>query len=67
MKQFIHKVLWIVIALFLLVLAVDIAWHIFVSGLRVMFFGFKILVLPSVVGLAFYMLWHAKAFKLFKK
>jgi hypothetical protein len=67
MMHFIHKVLWIIVALFLIVLAGDIAWHIFISGLRVMMFGFKVLIIPAMVVVVFYMLWHAKMFKLFKK
>jgi hypothetical protein len=65
MGNLIHKFVFYVIAIVLALIALDVLWHIFISGIQIMLFGFRMAIPLALIGAALYMYWHAKKF--FKK
>jgi hypothetical protein len=65
MGELIHKFVFYVVAIILALIAIKMLLIIFVSGIHIMLFGFRMAIPLLLIGAALYMYWHAKKF--FKK
>jgi hypothetical protein len=57
-----HKFLFWVCAIVVIIIGLDVTWHIFMSGIRIMAFGFKMILVPIIIGAAIYITWHVRKF-----
>jgi hypothetical protein len=57
-----HKLLFYVCAIVVIIIGFDVVSHIFASGLRIMLFGFRMVLVPIILAAAIYITWHVRKF-----
>jgi len=60
--SYFHKVIYILCFLTILALFGIVLWDVFLSGLRIMAFGFKLVIIPLGFIAITYILWHARKY-----
>jgi len=62
MPSLIHKVVYIFCSLFVLTIALVVAISLFSSGVKIFFFGLKLMLVPLLFLAIAYIAWHAGRF-----
>ena len=58
----IHKILWVISYVIILMLAVYLGLSFFLTWLKIVLFGLKLVFFPLIIFALVYMMWHIRKF-----